>query len=307
MKNNNDKKGLIFDIQKFSIHDGTGIRTTVFFKGCPLRCLWCHNPEGLNLYPEIFHTLSKCIGCGACVKVCTKGGHPVTENGRITYVRDNCLWCGNCAAACPAGALETVGREMTVEEVIAEVKKDTPFYETSGGGMTVSGGEPMHQFPFLLELLRAAQREELHVCLETSGFAAVELFNKIVDLVDIFLFDLKETDKEKHREFTGVSLDPILKSLNFLNTRAKEIVLRCPIIPGFNDREEHLRSIGEMAESMERVSKVDVEPYHPLGISKSERLGTENPLNHLKKIPSKECVDQWVAQVAQYTEKPVLR
>ena len=182
------KKGLVFDIQRFSIHDGSGIRTTVFLKGCPLRCVWCHNPESLEKEPEVSFVPAKCIGCGCCFKTCVQGGH-VLRDGRHILVRAVCKRCGACAAKCPSQAIEVIGREMTVADVIAEVVRDKPFYETSGGGMTLSGGEPMAQFGFSLALLQAAKVEGLHTCVETSGYGSKKRFLELRHFVDLFLWD----------------------------------------------------------------------------------------------------------------------
>jgi len=297
-------KGLVFDIMKFAIHDGPGIRTTVFLKGCPLRCLWCHNPESVDRKLEISFIGSKCIGCGYCFRVCPQKCHIMTEKGHV-YDREKCLKCGLCTAECYAAALEKIGKEMTVDEVIGEVLKDFPFYQTSGGGMTVSGGEPMAQFEFTSALLEEAKKNNLHVCMETSGFAPLEKYGDIMKNVDIFLFDIKESDPEKHIEYTGVPLASIMKTLEFLNHKGGAIHLRCPIIPGLNDREDHFKNIAGLANRYECVMKVEVEPYHPLGISKSERIGKEFPLKDMNTFPDKKITESWVESIVKHTTKPV--
>ena len=217
--------GIVFDIQKFSIHDGPGIRTNVFLKGCPLSCLWCHNPESARFQPELFYRDDKCVGCGACVGACPADCHAVTAEGHL-FDRAACVACGACAEVCPTGALEMCGREMTVDEVMAEVLRDRPFYETSGGGMTVSGGEPFARFPFLLELLKAAKEAGLDTAVETSGFTAPAQIAEAAPYIDTFLYDYKETDPEKHRAFTGVDNAPILENLALLDTLGARVILR---------------------------------------------------------------------------------
>ena len=217
--------GCVFNIQKFSIHDGPGIRTTVFLKGCPLRCLWCHNPEGLEPSPEIEFEPSKCIGCGACVSACPAGCQTMDEAGR-GFDRSRCDRCGKCADVCLTGSLKRVGRRMTVGEVMAKVLDDRLFYETSGGGMTLSGGEPFFQPDFALALLEAAKKEGLHTALETSGFCSRAVLIKAVPLTDLFLFDYKATGDELHKRLTGVLQAPILENLRALSDAGAKILYR---------------------------------------------------------------------------------
>lgn len=264
--------GLVFDIQKFSINDGPGIRTTVFLKGCPLRCIWCHNPESWNATPELLFDAGKCIRCGACAEACPTHAHEVSREGH-DLLRARCDACGTCVSVCPENALELCGRERTVAEILSIVLKDRPFYESSGGGLTVSGGEPLAQFPFALALLRAAKEERLHTAIETSGYAEAGEIEAIRPFVDLFLYDIKSTDPEKHRRFTGKPTDKILANLRLLADAGATVILRCPLIPGLNDSEEELSGIAALANGLTSVKGIDLEPYHPLGISKARRLG----------------------------------
>ena len=296
-----DIKGTIFNIQKFSVNDGPGIRTTVFLKGCMLDCIWCHNPESKSPKKQLMLSESRCIGCGKCVKACPSSLHSFDNGHRIK--RELCSACGACAEAC-VGALELVGRETGVEEVIAEVMKDELFYKNSGGGITLSGGEPLMQHGFSLALLKAAKEKGLHTCIETCGFAKWEHIEALIPYVDIFLWDVKETDDSLHRRYTGVSNGKILENLRRLNAAGAEIILRCPIIPGLNDREEHLKKIAALAEELSGVRRVDIEPYHPLGKSKSEALGADYALGDLS-FAEESAVESWISLISEKTSKPV--
>lgn len=298
-------KGRIFQIQRFSIQDGPGIRTTVFLKGCPLHCLWCHNPESRSPQRQLFFSPAQCIGCGACFERCPQQAHKM-EGGAHVLVRTACVVCGACTEHCYTGALEMIGRDASVEEVIAEVLKDRPFYETSGGGMTLSGGEPLAQFEFSRALLAAARENGLHTCVETSGFAPFERLAELRPLVDLFYFDCKETDFTRHLEYTGVERATIVENLVRLDALGAVTVLRCPIIPGLNAREDHFRAIAALANSLQHVKEVQLLPYHPLGRSKLERLGQPD-VNPDWAFPEKEEVQKWIEAVASECRVPVLR
>jgi len=304
--NGNGTTGLVFDIQKFSIHDGPGIRTTVFLKGCPLRCVWCHNPESKEMGIELSFLPEKCIGCGYCFRVCPNGCH-VMQGNRHVLLRDRCEACGKCTEECYSQALELVGREMSVEEVVAEVLKDKPFYDTSGGGMTLSGGEPLAQFSFTESLLKRAKDEGLHTCIETSGQGKTEHLRALIPLVDIFLYDYKATDLEVHREFVGTDNRLILENLKMLDDEEVEIFLRCPMIPGINADEKHLQGIADVANRYPGIKQIDILPYHPLGISKSEKIGKEYPHGGDLVFVDEETADGWVEAISGLTATPVRR
>lgn len=264
-------EGLIFNIQRFSIHDGPGIRTNVFFKGCPLRCAWCHNPEGLAARTELSFLVEKCVGCRACESVCPRGVHHFEQNAHEIR-REACTACGACAGICPAGALEMLGKRWTVEQVVQAVERDRLFY-LDGGGATLTGGEPLAQSAFALALARALRQRGISVCLETSGYAPAITLERIAPYINGFLFDVKETDPTRHRQYTGVELAPILENLRLLDQLGASITLRCPIIPGVNQRPEHFAALARLAKSLSHVEQIHLEPYHPMGIAKAARLG----------------------------------
>ncbi|MBE6936340.1 MAG: glycyl-radical enzyme activating protein [Ruminococcaceae bacterium] len=264
--------GTVFDIQHFSVSDGPGIRTTVFLKGCPLRCLWCHNPESYSAAPQLFYYTGRCTACGLCAAVCPNGCHHI-ENGVHHFDRSRCTACGLCAARCPNQALAAAGKTMTVEEVLAEVLEDRFFYESSGGGITLSGGEPLFQPAFSLALAQAAKEAGLHVAIETSGLCQQEQLLNYVNFVDLFLFDYKATGDEMHRAFTGVTQAQILRNLAALDEAGAAIILRCPMVPGYNLNETHSNGIISTAKSLKNLREIHLEPYHNIGISKREGLG----------------------------------
>jgi len=295
-----DLTGRIFDIQRFSIHDGPGIRTTVFLKGCPLRCVWCHNPEGMNASQVISFSPEKCIACGECVRICEHHAHAFDAAGangsgmRHVYDRGRCEACGRCTEHCDTRALEAVGRNLTVAEVMKEVRQDKAFYATSGGGLSISGGEPLAQIDFTIALLTAAGEEGIHRCVETCGFASWARLAPLVPLVDLFLFDFKEIDPQRHAEFTGQSNEIVLKNLRALHNAGARIQIQCPIVPGFNDREDHIDGIAALALSMPNLAGVQLLPYHPLGKSKLERFGL-HPASNLPHEPlPKARLELWI-------------
>lgn len=295
-------KGIVFDIQRMSVHDGPGIRTTVFLKGCPLRCVWCHNPESHKSTPELAFYESQCIGCGECLEICKN--HKLTD-GQHEIDREACVFCGECADAC-TGALRILGKTYDVESVMKEVRKDIRFYENSGGGLTVSGGEPLMQADFALALLKQAKEEGMHTCIETTGYVRPEVLLSTVPFVDLYLYDYKETDSDRHKEFTGGRNERILENLFVLDEMGASMILRCPIIPGLNDREEHLAGIAETANKLKNIKMVHIEPYNSFGEGKCDSIGKEYSLKGLK-MPEDEIVDQWISFVRARTDVEVVK
>jgi len=287
-------KGVIFDIQRFALHDGPGIRTTVFMKGCPLRCLWCHNPESQSFEIELSFDESKCDDCATCVQACRHGVHALIPEHVVDY--GDCQAIGACVEACPSGSLKLIGREVTVEEILDEVLRDRQYFERSGGGLTVSGGEPLSQFNFTYRLLREAKRHGLHTCLDTSGMTSRERLIVVAEFVDLFLYDYKATDAEVHRRLTGVTNRRILSNLAHLYETGARIVLRCPLVPGINDTREHLAGIAEVSIRYPNLEGVELLPFHNMGRDKYVQIGRENPLKYL---PTADDVTKntWVANL----------
>jgi len=264
--------GLVFNIQRYSVQDGPGIRATVFLKGCPLCCAWCHNPEGISPDREVWAFESRCCACGECRRVCPHGAG-VPGEGALPPQVPHCELCGACVAACPADSRRIVGEEVTVAEVITSVLQDRVFYEESNGGVTFSGGEPLRQPAFLCELLRACRAEGLHTAVDTCGMARTEELSAIAALTDLFLYDLKFIDEEAHRRYTGVSNRQILGNLRALGAVHRNIWMRVPLIPGANDGPEELRAVARFAAGIPGVRQVNLLPYHSTGRQKWQRLG----------------------------------
>jgi len=290
--------GTIFDIQRSSLHDGPGIRTTVFMKGCPLRCAWCHNPEGLTASPLLSFLPEKCIGCGRCLPVCRPQGHRITE-GRHELDRSKCVACGLCARECYAGALEMIGRDVTVDDVLEIVLRDRFFYESSGGGLTLSGGEPLLQAAFCKALLQQAKQVGLHTCVETCGQYSYDRLEAVAPYVDLFLYDWKESDTARHLASCGAGNERILANLRALDGDGRRIRLRCPIIPGFNDRPDHFEGIAGLARSLHNLEGVELLPYHPLGVSKLRRFGLDHEPLPQAQTDIPDSLSRWVEFLRQ--------
>lgn len=270
--------GLVLDVLRGSVHDGPGIRTTVFLKGCPLHCIWCHNPESQSREIELSFNPLRCVSCGACQRVCSHGVHRVDAAGHAIN-RSVCERCGACVQACPAGALEWKGRVASVDEVMREVVADRAYYEATGGGMTLSGGEPMAQYDFTRALLQEARRRGVHTVVETCGFAPARQYEEISPLVDVFLFDCKGVDETLHRAHTGVSNQTILSNFELLYGLGSRIVLRCPLVAGVNDTDGNLRGIAEIARRHSDLLGVEVMAYHRMGNEKGVRVGMAIPFD----------------------------
>lgn len=280
---------IVFNIQKFSIQDGPGIRTTVFFKGCPLRCLWCSNPESQNSFPEVVHRNSLCTGCGRCVEACELEAVRLVEGG-VAIERKKCTNCGSCVEVCAPKALHVYGTEMSVDEVLREVMKDKAFYENSGGGVTASGGEPLSQAEFVAELFERCKGAGVHTCLETCGFADFRDWAKVLPFTGLVLHDLKLMDAAAHRKATGKSNEQMLANLELVAAAGVPLVIRIPIIPGINDSEESVRALARHVAGLTGVSEVNLMPYHRFGESKYENLDRRYRLSELT-TPDDEQLD----------------
>ena len=263
-------EGTIFNIQRFSVHDGPGIRTTVFFMGCPLRCKWCHNPEGLRQELSIAFDEQKCIACGACAAVCPMGVHQMLPVHSIDWER--CHACGACVRACPAGALRINGKVLSAKDVVRLALRDAPFYGKEGG-ITCSGGEATMQLPFLLEVLQLAHKAGLHTALDTCGYAPWDAFAALLPFTDLFLYDIKAFTPALHQSATGVTNERILNNYRFLYQQGAHIWVRIPVIPGFNDTVEEMQNIKTFLQHAGMPEQIKLIPYHPLGKEKYTQLG----------------------------------
>lgn len=282
--------GRVFNIQRYSIHDGAGIRTLVFLKGCPLHCLWCCNPESQAGGPELGFVASRCVSareCGApCVPACPSGAIRLDPEGRPAIDRGACDACGRCAALCGKDALKVVGREMTVDEVLAEVEKDRPFYRRSGGGITLGGGEPLAQHRFAAALLAAAREAYLSTALETCGHAPWDHFEEVLRHVDLLQFDIKHLDPARHRELTGQPNDLILDNLKRLPLvkSPRDVIIRVPVVPGCNDSPEEIRATAGFVAGL-GFQQIELVPYHRLGFPKYRQYGMPYPLPDCQPAP----------------------
>ncbi len=275
IRNGSPDRAVVFNIQRFSIHDGPGIRTTVFFKGCSLRCDWCSNPESMEPSPQLMVRDMKCTGCGKCAEACPRRAVEQTAGGSRKIHWEECDHCFQCVEACLYGALTVMGRFLGLEELIGEVEKDRLFYKNSGGGVTLSGGEPLAQYPFVRDFLRALKEKGFHTALDTSGLAPESVWAEVLPYVDLILFDIKQLDEEKHRARTGVSNRQILANARLAASRARTW-FRLPLIQGFNDDPEDVWVLADLAKEM-GVEKISFLPYHEGGVTKRLQIGKEPP------------------------------
>jgi pyruvate formate lyase activating enzyme len=291
--------GLVFDIRRYSLHDGPGIRTTVFLKGCPLTCWWCHNPESRSAARQVMVRENLCLRCGACAEHCQQDAISLTEPDTPRTDPALCILCSECLDACTTGAREIVGSEMTVAQVMAQIERDTAFFDESGGGVTVSGGEPLNQTAFVRALLRRCKELELHIALDTCGYAPWRSFEAILDDVDLFLYDLKLFTPEAHQRYTGVSNRPILENLTRLDALGKAVIVRIPLVPGVNDCAGEIDGLAGFVAGLKSVRRVDLLPYHPTAIHKYERLELPYRLPSTP-APTEEQIAHWAERLRAY-------
>ncbi len=273
MQNN---EGIVFNIQRYSIDDGPGIRTTVFLKGCPLNCLWCSNPESQVMGPELIYRYTSCKRCGSCIEACRNKALKMGPDG-IVVDKAKCFLCGECVSACLYEAMQISGKAMTPEEVFRTVNKDAVYYRTSGGGCTCSGGEILCQPDFVSSLFKLCREAEIHTCADTSGYGSVEALEKIMDYTDLFYFDIKHMEPLAHKKGTGASNEIIVNNLRIVSASGIPITIRVPLIPGFNDSDDNLRAIAEAVREIVPRAEVDLLPYHRYGESKYRMLGRIYP------------------------------
>ncbi len=283
---------LVFDIQRGALHDGPGIRTVVFLKGCPLNCQWCHNPEARSFEAQLFWYTDRCVHCGACAEACQYGVH-IFENGIHNIKFERCVLSAECVDVCQHDALKIIGAETSILEILGEVLPDQAYYDNSGGGITLSGGEPMSHLEFIQELLTQCKEHGVHTCIQTAGSVAQERFEKVLPLVDHFLFDFKLSNPKNHKRYTGVSNELILENLRYLYKNGAIITLRCPIITGINDTQDHFLAIHELSLEYPNLAGIELLPYHDMGKSKAASIGLKIPFEELK-TTTKEKSESWL-------------
>ena len=284
--------GWIFNIQHYSVHDGPGIRTTVFLKGCPLRCVWCSNPESQQLKPLILPDATNCIQCDECLKVCPEDAILVSGDGIRQVDAEKCTLCGVCIEECYAGGLELIGKETTVETVMAEIAADQTFYDKSGGGVTLSGGDPTLQHSLSLEILKRCKALGIHTALETSGHTSWKIWESFLPYLDLVLYDLKEIDPDLHKQWTGISNELILDNLKRLAQSDVFVIVRRPVIPGYNDSADSIHALGRFVRELGSVKEINLLPYHNFGKGKYERLGMEYVMGDTSSLKNDDVSEQ---------------
>ena len=284
MSDNNviERKAFIFNKQKYNMYDGPGVRTLVFFKGCPLRCKWCSNPEGLERKYQIMFKPTTCVSCGSCVPVCAQKIHSISSAGEHIIDRSiDCIGCGQCVEACVPDALKVAGQQVPISELLEYVEQDRAFYDQSGGGVTLGGGEVTSQPEAAINLLQACKQEGLHTAIETCGYTKKETILRFAEYVDLFLFDLKHIDPDRHFELTGVRNEMILENMEELIMRRKHVKVRMPMLKGINDSEAEIRGVIEFLKPFKEFKNfegIDLLPYHKLGVNKYVQLGMDYPI-----------------------------
>jgi len=292
------KKGVIFDVQRYSIHDGPGIRTIVFFKGCPLRCLWCSNPESQKSVPEILYSHIKCKNCNKCILICPKKA--ISDNKGIKGIDYSlCDNCGKCVEACPNEALEMAGRLVSIEEIMKEVEKDIIFYRSSDGGVTLSGGECIYQSEFSICLLAEARKRGIHTAIETTGFQKWDILENILQYVDLVFYDLKYIDPIKHLKYAGVNNKLILENAQRIISKKIPMIVRIPVIPKYTDSKENIKAIAKFVSNLKEVKKIELLPYHRMGELKYKKLGRKYELEGVSS-PSNEQMQELARIVKSY-------
>ncbi|GAB6149566.1 glycyl-radical enzyme activating protein [Clostridium novyi] len=290
-------EGIVFDIQRFSVHDGPGIRSLVFLKGCPLSCLWCSNPESQKPNPQVMFISRNCIQCGNCARACKVGAIDVINRNGID--KNKCINCGKCVETCYANALNMAGTSKKVEEIIEVLRKDNSYYRRSGGGITLSGGEPLYQGDFAIELLKACKDKGWHTAVETTAFVNREVLKRALKYLDLVMVDVKSMDSIKHKKYTGQGNEIILGNIKFISEFGVPIVIRVPVIPGVNDDEENIRNTAKFAMSLNGVKEVNLLPYHRLGENKYDYLGYEYKMKDLE-VPGDDNINKLKSIVEQY-------